>query len=1044
MKNEIPSGIQTNSTDIKPGAISRSRSSGPATARRMLVAAWLAFIPALAWGQPITNHTFENGQTHGWGPRGPVTVVSSTDVARTGAASLKTTGRTASWNGPAIDLRSMLQANTTYQISGWVRLVAGQPQSSLKFTAERTPAGGAVTFTQVTAPQATTDAAWVQLQGIFSFPDASNDVLTLYLESDDPTSAYYLDDFTITVLSAPGCPEPHDQSGLFTDFESGGAEGWNPRGPAALTNTADAAHEGLRSLAVTNRAASWQGPTINVLCKMHKGSKYLISVWVRLLPGQPATDMRVSLQAGLNGAVSFLTVIGNQSVTDAAWVNFSTEYTFALDVDQLELYVESAAGTSSFYIDDFLLAFVPVPPIQTDLPSLRDVITEFPIGAAIEPPETVGRHGELLVKHFDTFTAGNSMKWDALWPTEAAFNFTRADTLANFARAHGQLMRGHTLLWHAQTAPWVFQDASGNPLQPGNAAHRQLLIDRLQTFISTVVPRYDDVVFAWDVVNEVIDPGQPDGLRRSPWYNIIGPEYIDFAFQFAAEAGANGLYINDFNTHEPAKLAALRAIVQGMLARGIPIDGVGHQMHINVRQPSLEQIRTSIQTFGDLGLDNQITEMDVSVYTNGTDTSPPTEQVLIEQGYRYRDVFNVFRDLQDMISSVTLWGLGDDTSWLKNFPITRDDKPLLFDEDLQAKHAYWGVVDPRRLPIIPKELEVSRGTVQVEGLPDIRWNALAPQALESRDSEETWATFKALWNGSTLYLLVEADDRLRAGDGVNVFVGETNFRFENFGRRNVNGAPGVILPTLAGYRLEAAIPVGLELAVGDEIRFDVRVTDTAGAGRRASWSDVSHNQEMDTSARGTLSLGGPKQIAFVPRGRPVIDGLPDRAWRLAPSIRTETFVLGSSGATAEVKLLWSGDQLYVYATVTDPLLSTASPNPWEEDSVEIFVDRNNGQTTSYQGDDAQFRVNFDNEQTFGTGASADDIVSATRRTANGYIVEAAIALQGAEEFIGFDFQVNDDGAGDGVRSSVAAWNDDAGTAFLDPSQFGVVRLLGRR
>jgi endo-1,4-beta-xylanase len=212
------------------------------------------------------------------------------------------------------------------------------------------------------------------------------------------------------------------------------------------------------------------------------------------------------------------------------------------------------------------------------------------------------------------------------------------------------------------------------------------------------VTRYDDIVDSWDVVNEVIDASQPDGLRVTPWLQIIGPEYIDLAFEFAREFTSTGkLYINDFNTHEPARLTALQNVVRGLISRGVPIDGVGHQMHIQIGWPSLEEIRRSIRVFAVMGLDNQVTELDISAYSDSTSTAPVTAETLLKQGYRYRDVFDLFRKLKHSISSVTVWGLSDNVSWLKNFPITRDDKPLLFDDELQAKPAYWGIVDPRKI-----------------------------------------------------------------------------------------------------------------------------------------------------------------------------------------------------------------------------------------------------------------------------------------------------------------------------------------------------------
>jgi endo-1,4-beta-xylanase len=140
-------------------------------------------------------------------------------------------------------------------------------------------------------------------------------------------------------------------------------------------------------------------------------------------------------------------------------------------------------------------------------------------------------------------------------------------------------------------------------------------------------------------------------------------------------------------------------LVRDLKDRGIPIDGMGHQMHVNIDYPSVPSIVETIDLFANLGVDNEITEFDMSVYNNATQiyTSIPAA-LLQRQGERHRDIFEAFRNLKGKITNVTFWGLADDNTWLKTFPITRLDLPLLFDEQLQAKPAYWGVVDPSRLP----------------------------------------------------------------------------------------------------------------------------------------------------------------------------------------------------------------------------------------------------------------------------------------------------------------------------------------------------------
>lgn len=341
--------------------------------------------------------------------------------------------------------------------------------------------------------------------------------------------------------------------------------------------------------------------------------------------------------------------------------------------------------------------------IQSDIPSVYQTLGDyFPVGAAIWPGDLSGPHTELLVKHFNSIVAENAMKMAHLEPAEGVFDFRAADELVDFAKAHHMLIRGHTLVWHQQNPPWLFKDAEGNDLHPGPES-KALLLRRLKTYIRTVVSHYKDDVYAWDVVNEVIDPMQPDGFRRSPWFEITGTDYIDAAFRTAREAAPHAkLFINEYGTTDPTKRMFLYNLVKDLKARGVPIDGVGHQMHINIRQPSTEAIAETIHMFSMLGIDNQITELDVSLYDNPKDSCPAiSQEALIEQGYRYRDLFQTFRDLKGELSGVTLWGLADDHTWLKKFPVSRLDLPLPFDEHLQAKPAYWGIVDPTRLPARP-------------------------------------------------------------------------------------------------------------------------------------------------------------------------------------------------------------------------------------------------------------------------------------------------------------------------------------------------------
>ena len=221
--------------------------------------------------------------------------------------------------------------------------------------------------------------------------------------------------------------------------------------------------------------------------------------------------------------------------------------------------------------------------------------------------------------------------------------------------------------------------------------------------------------------------------------------------------------------------------------------------------------------------------------------------------------------------------------------------------------------------------------------------------------------------------------------------------------------------------MQAAIPISRALATGAEVGFDIRVTDANG-GTTVAWNDFSLSQATDTSKFGTLVLVGASQFGEVKRGTPIVDGEVDALWAGANELVTNTWVVGTSGSTARVKALWDEGQLYLFAHVSDSLLSKASANPWEQDSVEVFLDQNNNKTSTYEPDDGQFRVNYENTQTFGGAASAARITSVTKIVPGGYDVELAITFDAITPkpgtFIGFDLQVNNDGW---ATACAAAW-----------------------
>lgn len=332
----------------------------------------------------------------------------------------------------------------------------------------------------------------------------------------------------------------------------------------------------------------------------------------------------------------------------------------------------------------------------------------FTIGAAVEPYQLEGKDAEVLKRHYNSIVAENVMKPINIHPEEGKFNFTEADKIVKFAKENNMDLRGHTLVWHSQVPDWFFLDDEGKPMvnetdPKQREKNKKLLLKRLETHIKTIVKRYKDDVDSWDVVNEVVDDnGQ---LRNSPWYQITGTDYIKVAFETARKyAGKDAkLYINDYNTEIDPKRETLYKLVTDLLAQGVPIDGVGHQSHIQIGWPSIPEIEKTINMFAALGLDNQITELDVSLYGWPPKPAYPSYDSIPEseferQAAHYDELFALYEKLGDKISNVTFWGIADNHTWLNDRAEQYNDgvgkdAPFVFDENYNVKPAYWKIMD---------------------------------------------------------------------------------------------------------------------------------------------------------------------------------------------------------------------------------------------------------------------------------------------------------------------------------------------------------------
>jgi endo-1,4-beta-xylanase len=341
--------------------------------------------------------------------------------------------------------------------------------------------------------------------------------------------------------------------------------------------------------------------------------------------------------------------------------------------------------------------------------TLKDVFkNDFRIGAALNRNqifEKDARGAEIVRTHFNSITPENILKWALVHPQPGKYDFAATDRFVEFGEKHNMFIVGHTLVWHNQTPRWVFEDKDGKPVD------RETLVGRMREHISTVAGRDKGRIKGWDVVNEAIN--QDGTMRQSPWYKIIGEDYLVKAFQFAHEADPNAeLYYNDYDLELPAKRAGAVKLVKSLRAAGVTVSGVGLQNHNLMEWPSAADEDATIAAFSALGVKVHITELDVDVLPRTTrpgadyavdipvtpklnpyvDRLPDTMQSALAK--RYAELFKVYLKHRDAIERVTFWGVADGDSWLNNWPMKgRTNYPLLFDRVGQPKPALNAVID---------------------------------------------------------------------------------------------------------------------------------------------------------------------------------------------------------------------------------------------------------------------------------------------------------------------------------------------------------------
>jgi GH35 family endo-1,4-beta-xylanase len=299
------------------------------------------------------------------------------------------------------------------------------------------------------------------------------------------------------------------------------------------------------------------------------------------------------------------------------------------------------------------------------------------VGAAVQSGYlNDSRYAAALSRHFNYLTAEYEMKWGTIGRVQSLEDFSGGDAISAFALSSGMQLKGHALIWHGSTPSWV------SSLSPAD------LRIAFESHIRSVAGHFRGRVLAWDVVNEAVaDDGS--GLRDTVFRQKLGDQYIADAFRLARDADPQALlFYNDYGGEGlNAKSERIYQLMQSLLAQGVPIDGIGLQMHVTATNPPADAaVAANMRRLAALGLRVNISEMDVRV----ANVPGSTQAKLDAQKSVYHSLVAVCV-AEPQCHAVTFWGFTDAHSWIDGQ--FGPDDPLLFDEQYAAKPAFYGVLD---------------------------------------------------------------------------------------------------------------------------------------------------------------------------------------------------------------------------------------------------------------------------------------------------------------------------------------------------------------
>ena len=744
------------------------------------------------------------------------------------------------------------------------------------------------------------------------------------------------------------------------------------------------------------------------------------------------------------------------------------------------------------------------PEIEKDIQDWKDTITAADAlgsdgiaGAGIDSVEIKDDTAtELVKKHFNAVTFGNELKPDALFNYQIGrsvstntitfkgqelevpvvndkgefLDFSRADAMVdkimewNTANPDKKIrIRGHVLVWHSQTPEWFF--CKNYDMSKGYVDKDTMNL-RLEWFISSVFDhyfgeaanhKYDGLFYGWDVVNEAVigngyrkgneiddanDTSESDTRHgaNSCWWRVYNSnEFIINAFKYANTYAPSDveLYYNDFGETNNTKCEGIVKLINDVkAAKGTRLDAFGMQAHYDVDGFSAAQFKNVAEKYIEAAGKVQLTELDFKASSTYDGSAAAKASEYTKMAYCHKNLFEAIKALNKngpKVSGLTVWGVIEPNSWLHSASNVGGGAngskqcPLLFDGNYKAKPAYWAYVDASKLePAIQKITitEAKNGKILGE--------------TYNIEQDEVQASFTPVWDKDGLTVLVNVKDTtVDTNDSVTVYVDPNNSASDvtpvkkTVTRAEANASAD-------GYQATVKIPMS-GLKVAQKISMDVVVKNNEQVG---SFNDLKGTQEKSSKYYAVATVKpGVEKITY---GTITVDGEEDAAWKNAVTIPL-TINLGSE-VSADAKVLWDNNNLYVYAVIKDSVLDKTGAQKHEQDSLEVFIDEDNGKTVSYGEDDKQYRINYENEQSFnGKKCNAENVSSKTKKIDGGYVVEAAFKWTDIKPEngtkIGLEFQVND--AKDGKRTGTLSWYDETGLGWSGSNVYGTVELVNK-